>query len=89
MSVGHNRVTELPAYIADMDELQLLKVDHNPIQYPPKEVWNRKPDEDPEKEKQAVKVWLANLKEYLRQNTPRSHGYSASVHDTESGGATR
>ncbi|KAL8280830.1 hypothetical protein RQP46_006834 [Phenoliferia psychrophenolica] len=37
-SITKNRIKRLPAYIAQMSHLRVLKVDHNPLEWPPKEI---------------------------------------------------
>lgn len=71
--MSKNKINVLPTYIGDMNELKILKLDHNPILFPPKEVLeNEEADRD---------AWLENVKRFLKQQTEKSN---ASL-DTESG----
>jgi hypothetical protein len=71
--MSKNRLTTLPSYIADMKDLKILKVDHNPLVFPPKEIWDiSEPDKD---------VWLDGVKRFLRQQAERS----SSRQNTETG----
>lgn len=36
--MSKNSITELPTYIGDMTELKILKIDQNPIRFPPRDV---------------------------------------------------
>lgn len=37
-SIAKNRIKRLPVWLADMTALKVLKIDHNPLEWPPKEV---------------------------------------------------
>ena len=37
-SIAKNRIKRLPPYIAMMTHLRVLKIDHNPLEWPPKEI---------------------------------------------------
>jgi hypothetical protein len=71
--MSKNKINILPTYIGDMNDLKILKLDHNPITFPPKDIW----DSD-EKDKD---VWLDGVKKFLRQHAERSN----STQDSESG----
>lgn len=55
----------MPGYLADFTSLDVLKVDHNPIEWPPKPIveMNGSPD-DP----QAAKDWILALQKWMREN---------------------
>jgi Leucine-rich repeat (LRR) protein len=72
--MSKNKISRLPTYIADMKNLKVLKLDHNPITFPPKEIW-----EAEEKDRDAA--WMDSVKDFLRQHAERSK----SSQDTESG----
>ena len=36
--MSKNLIEELPTYIGRMQDLKILKIDHNPIAFPPKDV---------------------------------------------------
>ncbi|CAG8495138.1 27186_t:CDS:2 [Dentiscutata erythropus] len=48
LKISRNLIKKLPLYIADMKELQYLKIDNNPIQFPPKTIHNMPKGEDKE-----------------------------------------
>lgn len=66
LCISRNRITRLPGYLADFGNLDVLKVDHNPIEWPPKPTieLNVSPN-DP----QAVKDWIIALQKWLRENS--------------------
>lgn len=76
--MSKNKIAELPTYIGDMNDLKILKLDNNPIRFPPKEVWNTD-----EKDRD---LWLRNVKGFLRQHAERAQ---QQVQDTESTGGSR
>lgn len=73
LSMSKNRIGVLPSYIGDMNELKILKLDHNPILFPPKDVLeNEEADKD---------AWLENVKRFLKQHAEKP----SPLQDTESG----
>ena len=48
-----------------MKDLQYLKLDNNPIHFPPKSVYNMPREEG----KDVMLPWLESLKEYLRKHS--------------------
>ena len=46
-----------------MKDLHYLKLDNNPIQFPPKSIYN------PKGEDKDMLPWLENLKDYLRKHS--------------------
>src|ERR1700761_3019491 len=62
--MSRNRLTSLPAYLSTFYKLTVLKVDHNPIMWPPADIMELPPDsEDPT----VMQGWLANVKRWLEQ----------------------
>ena len=74
--MSKNKITELPTYIGDMNDLKILKLDHNPIRFPPKEVWDT--------EDKGRDGWLPGLQMFLRQAHAERN---QSAQETESGGS--
>lgn len=37
-SIAKNRVKRLPTYLVQMSHLKVFKVDHNPLEWPPKDI---------------------------------------------------
>jgi hypothetical protein len=72
--MSKNKINILPTYIADMKDLRILKVDNNPISFPPKEVWDVSEEADRD-------AWLESVKQFLRQHAERSN----STQESESG----
>lgn len=38
LCISRNRITRLPGYLTEFTKLDMLKVDHNPIEWPPKAI---------------------------------------------------
>ena len=38
LSIAKNRVKRLPVYFSQMHQLKVLKLDHNPLEWPPKDI---------------------------------------------------
>lgn len=72
--MSKNKINSLPTYIADMSDLKILKVDHNPIAFPPKDVWETNEDTDRD-------TWLEGVKHFLRLHAERA----SSTQESESG----
>ena len=60
LAMAKNKLNALPTYISDMKRLKVLKVDHNPITFPPKEVWELNEDANRD-------TWLEGVKRFLRR----------------------
>ena len=71
--MSKNKINVIPTYIGDMSDLKVLTLDHNPITFPPKEIWDT---EETNKE-----TWLDGVKKFLRQHAERAN----SVQESESG----
>ena len=57
LSISKNRLETIPTYIGEMSELQFLKIEQNPIVFPPPEIVDF-PGED-------MEGWLSSLKSFL------------------------
>lgn len=66
LCIARNRVTRLPEYLTDFSNLDVLKVDHNPIEWPPKPIIET--DGSPS-DSQAMKDWILGLQRWLRENS--------------------
>ena len=66
LCISRNRITRLPGYLADFGSLDVLKVDHNPIEWPPKSIieTNGSPNNP-----QVMKDWILALQIWLRENS--------------------
>ncbi|KAI9339673.1 hypothetical protein BDR26DRAFT_381231 [Obelidium mucronatum] len=67
-SIAKNRITLIPEYFGDMNQLEVFKLDGNPIQWPPAEVIASVSDGVP-----------THLKEFLKLNVTPIHLQSPSV----------
>ncbi|CAI2184373.1 11671_t:CDS:2 [Funneliformis geosporum] len=76
LKISKNHIRQLPLYISEMKDLQYLKLDNNPIVFPPKSVHTMPKGE----EKEVMLPWLENLKEYLRKH---SNNYSSTIREAE------
>jgi hypothetical protein len=65
LKISKNQIKIIPKYFADMKDLQYLKIDYNPIKFPPKVIHVMPKGED----KDMMIPWLDNFKKYLRQNS--------------------
>lgn len=70
LCLSRNRLKALPAYIGTMADLRVLKIDGNPLVYPPRHI-----SEQPQQQQQQASgdaarhdEWLVKLQEYLRLN---------------------
>ncbi|KAM0789295.1 hypothetical protein ACM66B_000135 [Microbotryomycetes sp. NB124-2] len=84
-SIAKNRVKRLPTWFAQMHQLKVLKVDHNPLEWPPKEVVtfplsNGGPDGEPQRkvgskieEAEEMQKWLPNLLRFIRENAAQEN----------------
>lgn len=87
-SVAKNRVKRLPTWFAQMTHLKVLKVDHNPLEWPPKEVVtfplmsaNANGTEGEVQRKIGSKIeeaeemqkWLPNLLGFIRDNAEQEN----------------
>lgn len=58
--LSRNKITRIPGYFTDFRELDVLKVDHNPIEWPPKNVMGT-PD--------GGREWIAYMQKWIRNNS--------------------
>lgn len=63
--MARNLITRLPVYFTDFEWLRVLKLEGNPITWPPPDVWNRE-KLDAEDDAQH---WLNELKAWLLVNS--------------------
>ncbi|ORX52879.1 hypothetical protein BCR36DRAFT_349474 [Piromyces finnis] len=60
-SISKNRLQEIPSYFSKIKELKILKLEFNPIEYPPPHIINCPPEMPQDK-------WLNRLKEFLKND---------------------
>ena len=68
-SIAHNRIHRLPPYFADFRELRLFKADHNPLEWPPKDVMSLPAQSD---EHEAMKRWIRGVQHWIESNNQPS-----------------
>jgi hypothetical protein len=54
-----NKITHVPGYFTEFHDLDVLKVDHNPIEWPPKSVMGTA---------DGGKVWIAFMQKWMKNN---------------------
>jgi len=68
LAISKNRIERLPLCLGDMGSLRVLKVDGNPLIFPPSDVYSIKDDApSPANENEKEAVITAQVKKYLRQ----------------------
>lgn len=82
-SIAKNRVKRLPVYFAQMSYLKVLKLDHNPLEWPPKDITafpmldpSKSGETEPRRSGSTSKVedaeemqkWLPFLLRWIREN---------------------
>ena len=65
-SFTKNKITRLPSYFPQFRRLELLKLDRNPIEWPPRNVLQNDASHSGEKE---MKEWIANILDWVDYNT--------------------
>lgn len=67
-SFTRNKVERIPTYFAEFNRLRMLKIEHNPIDWPPGRVLRRTEDGD-----EAMEHWIRDLQAWLRANPEDEH----------------
>ena len=62
LSLSVNRIKTLPTYIAGFQKLRVLKVDRNPLEYPPMSVMSPQGDLT---DRVFMKSWIESVKRWL------------------------
>ena len=65
-SLSKNKITLLPAYIAQFQNLRIFKVDQNPFEYPPMSVMDPKGDL---KDQKFMESWIESVKQWLKADS--------------------
>jgi Leucine-rich repeat (LRR) protein len=71
LAIQRNRIERLPLCLADMGRLQVMKIDGNPITFPPADVWSKKDTPSLANDNERDAVVTTNIKRYLRQFATR------------------
>src|SRR5437899_9575775 len=85
LSVQRNRIQELPLCLGDMNSLQVLKLESNPITFPPQEVLGIRETDMPSgaaSENEQDVIITAQVKRFLKQK-------AMDKPETESGNESR
>jgi hypothetical protein len=61
-SLSRNKVTRLPPYLAQFHKLEVLQVDRNPIEWPPRSIIEHARNREPG---QAMKDWIRGLQTWM------------------------
>ena len=64
--MSKNKITVLPAYIAQFQSLRIFKVDQNPFEYPPPSVMNPKGDI---RDQKLMESWIDSVKQWLKADS--------------------
>lgn len=88
-SVAKNRIKRLPTWLAHMTHLKVLKVDHNPLEWPPKEITTFPSAlngsiggstvpatgvNSKQEEAEEMQRWLPMLQRWVRENAMKENG---------------
>lgn len=65
-SLVRNKIHKLPAYLSQFKQLTLLKVDQNPVEWPPRSVMECSGNlEDP----QVMATWIHSVQKWIEDNS--------------------
>ena len=78
-SLSKNKITVLPACIAQFQNLRIFKVDQNPFEYPPMSVMDPKGDL---RDQRFMESWIESVKQWVKVDT--RHMHRSSVDSTAS-----
>ncbi|KAG6818209.1 hypothetical protein H0H87_000114 [Tephrocybe sp. NHM501043] len=70
-SLSRNKIARLPPYITQFSTLEVLQVERNPIEWPPKHVMDKAGILD---SRQAMKEWVRNLQKWIIADNPANIG---------------
>ncbi|CED84483.1 FOG: Leucine rich repeat [Phaffia rhodozyma] len=68
LSLSQNKIRALPKYISTFTELKVFKIDHNPIEWPPPEILERKTITEEGRGDANEKAWVENIRNFLRNS---------------------
>jgi hypothetical protein len=73
-SLAKNQLTHLPEYISEFEDLRVFKLDSNPINWPPPEIWGQDIVHDDDDQGQTwirqLRSWLANNHQEVQEPEP-------------------
>lgn len=79
--MSRNKLTRLPAYLSTFRHLNILKTDHNPLEWPPKAIMEPFGSaEDP----QVMRGWIRTVQKWMEDNSTKIEGRKASDESTTS-----
>jgi hypothetical protein len=79
-SLSRNKIARLPSYFSQFNNLEVLQVDRNPIEWPPSSVLD--PINNPDSS-QPMKDWIRALQKWLELDAFREHSVSDTGHSEE------
>ena len=68
-AVTHNRIHRIPRYFVQFRNLQLFKIEQNPLDWPPKDVMN--PPSHPD-DHETMKGWIHSIQNWMETNIQRA-----------------
>ena len=74
-SFARNKVTRLPAYLAQFHQLEVLQIERNPIEWPPRSVVDSFGDIP---DMSNGRVWIRKLQAWLEMEGPTSRDFDDS-----------
>jgi hypothetical protein len=72
-AIQRNKIQRLPTTLGDMHRLRVLKVDDNPLIFPPPEIWKDDEETAALAGEKAMLHTTARIKKYLKQNANSSN----------------
>jgi hypothetical protein len=73
--MSRNKLTRLPAYLSSLRHLNILKIDHNPLEWPPKVIMEPFGGVD---DPQVMRGWIRTVQKWMDDNSSRPEGRKAS-----------
>ena len=73
--MSRNKLTRLPSYLRNFKNLNILKTDHNPLEWPPKVIMEPFGGvEDP----QIMRGWIKTVQKWIEDNSTKAEDRKAS-----------
>jgi Leucine-rich repeat (LRR) protein len=73
--ISKNKLTRLPSYLSNFRNLNIFKIDHNPLEWPPKVIMEPFGGvEDP----QVMRGWIRTIQKWIDDNSTKPEARKAS-----------